>query len=62
MEITQEDYTDFGNWLNIGIERKWISEPFCYTHEGDPHMTEEEAAEWEEGGDPCCYVSKFINN
>lgn len=47
------------DWLQIGIDKGWISQPFCYTHDGDPYMTEEEK-EWEDGGDPCSHVVKFI--
>ena len=53
---------EFEIWLNNGIERGWITEPFCNTHEGDPYMSEEEAQEWEEGGDPCQVVVKIIEN
>jgi hypothetical protein len=54
------DYKEFDIWLQNGIDRGWITMPFCSTHEGDPYMSEEEAQEWEDGGDPCCFVSKFI--
>jgi hypothetical protein len=53
---------EFEIWLNNGIERRWVTEPFCNTHEGDPYMSEEETKEWEEGGDPCQVVIKIINN
>jgi hypothetical protein len=53
---------EFEIWLSNGIERGWITEPFCNTHEGDPYMSEEEAREWEKGGDPCQVVIKIINN
>lgn len=53
----QQEYLD---WLNLGISKKWVSEPFCYTHDGDPYMTEEEEQQWEEGGDPCSPVLKLI--
>ena len=53
---------EFEIWLNNGIEREWITEPFCNTHGGDPYMSEEEAKEWEEGGDPCQVVIKINNN
>lgn len=61
-EEFEQDIEDkeFGIWLRNGIDRGWVSKPFCYTHEGDPYMTEEEAKEWEEGGDPCSFVMKFI--
>lgn len=51
---------DFGTWLQAGIDKGWISEPFCNTHDGDPYMTEEEEKEWEEGGDPCMHVLKLL--
>jgi hypothetical protein len=47
-------------WINEGIEAGYISKPFCYTHDGDPYMTEEENAEWEDGGDPCSPVVKLV--
>lgn len=50
---------EISEWLEIGITNKWITDPFCYTHDGDPYMTEEEEREWEEGGDPCCHVLKL---
>jgi hypothetical protein len=50
---------EFEIWLNNGIERGWITEPFCNTHDGDPYMTEEEQEEWESGGDPCQVVIKI---
>ena len=49
-------------WVQFGIDKKWITPGFCYTHDGDPYMTEEEEQEWEDGGDPCCFVVKFLNN
>jgi hypothetical protein len=51
---------DFSAWLQIGIEKGWVSDPFCFTHDGDAYMTEEEEQEWEDGGDPCCHVVKFL--
>jgi hypothetical protein len=54
------DDKEFGIWIENGINRGWISKPFCYTHEGDPYMTEEEEKEWEEGQDPCSFVIKLI--
>jgi hypothetical protein len=52
---------DFANWLDKGMEQGWITEPFCHTHDGDPYMTEEEQKEWEDGGDPCMFVVKLLN-
>lgn len=52
---------DFDDWVVLGIEKGWVTKPFCHTHDGDPYMTEEEELDWEEGGDPCCHVIKLIN-
>jgi hypothetical protein len=54
------DMEEFGIWLENGINRGWVSDPFCFTHDGDPYMTAEEEQEWEEGGDPCAHVVKII--
>jgi hypothetical protein len=53
------DAQEFEIWLENGIQRGWISKPFCNTHEGDPYMTQEEEQEWEAGGDPCQLVIKI---
>jgi hypothetical protein len=60
MQDKDLDYKEFEIWLKNGIERGWVSDPFCNTHEGDPYMTEEEQKEWEEGGDPCQVVIKIL--
>ena len=57
--MIEEDYDEFHIWLHNGIDRGWITESFCNTHDGDPYMTEEEYKEWEEGGDPCQVVFKI---
>lgn len=55
-----DEQNRFIEWINIGIDMGWITEPFCNTHDGDPYMTEEEEKEWEEGGDPCQHVVKLL--
>jgi hypothetical protein len=55
----ESDFDEFEIWLENGIERGWVSEPFCNTHEADPYMTDEEQEEWEAGGDPCQVVLKI---
>lgn len=52
MTIDKYNVTDFREWLEFGISKGWVSDVFCDTHDGGP-MTDEQAAEWEEGGDPC---------
>jgi len=58
--LSEVDKAAVWEWLDIGITNGWISEPFCYTHDGDPYMTEEEEKEWEDGGDPCAPVIKVL--
>ena len=49
---------DYFEWRDLGIANKWISEPFCDTHDVG-FMTEEEEKEWEEGNDPCMTVFRI---
>ena len=49
----------FEKWLDKGIKNKWITEVVCDTHEG-PELTEEEAKEFDEGGDPCIPVIRVF--
>lgn len=65
MTIEHKDFTieqsiEASNWLQKGIEAGWVSEGFCFTHDGDQYMTAEEEQEWEDGGDPCCPVVKWL--
>lgn len=59
IQSTESEHKEFQIWLDNGIDRGWITEPFCNTHDGDPYMTEEEMQEWEKGGDPCQVVFKI---
>lgn len=53
---------DFYEWLEWGINKKWVSDVVCNTHDGLP-MTDEEQNEWEEGGDPCTHgIRVWIDN
>lgn len=59
-ESSAED-KDFGDWLREGIDRGWVTEPFCTTHDGGyEYMSEEEVEEWDRGGDPCCHVLRLM--
>ena len=52
---------EFEIWLNNGIERGWVTEPYCNTHDGGyQYMGEDEVQEWEDGGDPCCHVVRLM--
>ena len=59
-ELTTDE-EDFGLWLLQGIDRGWVSEPYCHTHDGGTQfMSEEEIQEWEDGGDPCEHVLRIF--
>lgn len=59
MEDNEE--IEFGIWLTNGIERGWVSDPFCVTHDGGyQFMSEEELEEWESGSDPCQHVIRIM--
>lgn len=49
---------NFDDWLSQGIDKKWISEPVCDTHDGIP-MRGWEAEEWDAGNDPCVVVVRI---
>ena len=49
---------DYFEWRDLGIANKWISEPFCDTHDSG-YMTEEEEQDWESGNDPCMFVFRI---
>ena len=49
---------DFFEWRDLGIANKWISEPFCDTHDSG-YMTDEEEVAWENGEDPCMSVFRI---
>lgn len=61
MEDLSPEEQEFGIWLSNGIERGWVSEPYCHTHDGGfEYMGEEELEEWEAGGDPCEHVIRIF--
>lgn len=62
MSTNKTEELEFDIWINNGIERGWITNSFCNTHDGDPYMTEEEAKEWNDGGDPCQVVFKIVED
>ena len=61
MEDLSADEQEFGIWLTSGIERGWVSDPYCHTHDGGmQYMSEEELEEWEAGGYPCEHVVRIF--
>jgi hypothetical protein len=49
----------FQEWIVMGIDMGYCSEPVCVTHDGLP-STPEEDAEWENGGDPCVPAVRLL--
>lgn len=61
MEDLSPEEQEFSVWIQNGIERGWVSEPYCHTHDGGmQYMSEEELEEWEAGGDPCELVIRMF--
>jgi hypothetical protein len=58
--IEDQDLDEFQIWFSNGVERGWITPPFCATHDGIPSISEEEEEEWEAGGDPCQFVVRIL--
>ena len=49
----------FDEWLGMGIDNGWVSEPSCYMHDTPP-LTDEEAKDYyEDGNDPCLYILRI---
>ena len=51
----------FDEWMKIGIANKWCGVPVCVTHDGTP-ISNAEAAEWEQGADPCHHVVRLYES
>lgn len=58
MVMTDVESDEFYAWLTQGIERKWISNPFCATHEIGP-LREWEERRLDDGHDPCIIQSRI---
>lgn len=58
MSIREDDVEELIDWLAVGVQNGWISEPFCDTHDMPPRTTEEQAV-WDEGADPCELVIRL---
>lgn len=58
--ISDYDQDEFFIWFKNGVDRGWISDITCATHEGIDPISEEEVQEWEDGGDPCQFVVRIL--
>lgn len=52
IEKEKPEPDSFDAWLDEGIQRGWVSLPFCSTHDTG-YLREWENAEFSEGDDPC---------
>lgn len=48
----------FAEWISYGVDKGWVSEPACATHDGVP-STEDELTDLDEGYDPCQHVLRL---
>lgn len=53
---------NFDEWLAFGIEKGWITKPFCNTHDGYQYLTDEQERDFDLGGDPCVSVIQLKAN
>lgn len=53
-------WNERAEWVKFGMDKGWVSDSFCVTHDGYLHMTEEDMEEDAEGGDPCYLVLKVL--
>ena len=49
---------DFWEWHKHGMDKGWVSEVYCGTHDGPP-MTDEEMEAWDDGEDPCMFEMRM---
>ena len=50
-----DNYTSYQEWLATGIEKGWISDAYCTTHDAPP-LSEEEDKAFSEDEDPCIFA------
>ena len=61
--MSSQEITTFEDWANLGISKGWVSPVYCETHDGGyEYYTEEELEYLDEGGDPCAFVFRILND
>ena len=56
-----EAWNERADWVQYGIQKGWVTDSICATHEGTyEYGTDEEREQWDEGGDPCDLVLKLL--
>jgi hypothetical protein len=48
----ETEVVEFADWMQTGIDRGWVSDIVCSTHNGLP-LRKDEEDEFDEGYDPC---------
>lgn len=56
-----KDTITLDEWLDMGYELGYCSDPFCSTHDGIP-TTRVEDEEWELGSDPCAHIVRLYDS
>ena len=51
----------FDEWIQHGYDQGWVGPPICDTHDGTP-ISEEEFAQFEDGGDPCVHILRLYED
>ena len=58
MTTETNEALSFDDWLVYGVAKGYCTPQYCDTHDGG-YWTETEAAQLEEGYDPCCHVVRL---
>ena len=60
--MTEEEWNERADWVQVGIAKGWISEQYCAVHDGGwQYLTPEEQEYADEGGDPCEPVFRILD-
>lgn len=51
--------THFAQWLEMGVSRGWVTEPFCAGHDEAP-LTNYEYKKWMTGDAPCVICVRLL--
>lgn len=52
---------EYREWLQIGLDNRWIGPEVCYTHDGLPTSKAEDEV-WFEGDDICMWLHRAYQN
>lgn len=55
--MNEEEWEERAKWARHGIDKGWITDSICITHDDTTkYWNEEDLKDYNEGGDPCLVV------